>query len=274
VTVGTWRIRPLIFNLPLLAIHLLTPSCFSSAAFGPLPLALPPMPAPPSTDKKQKSTRKVRPALRPSGGSGVGGLVAAGAAAPATGGPGTTGSPTMLALLEGLDKELHGKSDGKKLNNLPAGGTSQPLKTPNMAADGARLIVSPPAEDGGSGPPSLPVATSHGSTEVVPAVAADDGSENENGGSNEAGVGGNDLIPSAAGGNGGGGGGGGKHQIDVQPAHTRTEKIEARKNNPEFTFDPGTAGAKKEQPTGKKRDAAAASERKEGNLATPAKRTR
>jgi hypothetical protein len=231
------------------------------------------MPAPPNPDKKHKLSRKVRPALRPSGGSGVGGLVAAGAAAPASGGAGTTGSPTMLALLEGLDKELHGKSDDKKLNNLPGRRASQPLTTPNMASDGAHLVVSPPAEGGGSGPLSGPVAPSHGSTEALPSGATDDGSENENGGSNEAGLAGNEDHPSSAGGNGGG-----EHQADVQPPHSENAKVDALKDNPEFTFDPGTAAAKKQQSAGNKRGAAAAAaaafERKEGTPAMPVKRTR
>lgn len=229
------------------------------------------MPAPPSTDKKQKPSRKVRPALRPSGGSGVGALIAAGAAAPASGGAGTTGSPTMLALLEGLDKELHGKSDDGKLDNLPGGRTSQPLTTPNMAADGARLVVSPPAEGGGSGAPSGPVAPSHGSTEAPPAVAADDGSENENGGSNEAGVVRMEDPPMSAGGNGA------EHQVDVQPPHSENAIEDAPKHDSEFTFDPGAAAEKKQQPAGNKRNAAAAAaaaERREGNPAMPAKRTR
>jgi hypothetical protein len=223
-----------------------------SAAFGPLPVALPSMPAPPSTNKKQKPIRKVRPALRPSGGSGVGALVAAAnVAAPAA------GSPTMLALLEGLEKELHSPEP----ITCPIRG-AQPLASPSMAAEGAHQIaVSPALAEGGGGssPPSgPPVAPSHGSTEALPAGIADDSSENENGGSNEAGEGNIPEGPplSAVGGHGGDGSAGG------------SALVKSTKGEPDFTFDPV-----------KKRQTAAAGgsavEVKEaGSPSLPAKRTR
>ena len=76
--------------------------------YGQLPIALPSF-----TTKKPRTARKVRPALRPSGGSGIGHLLAAedgvaAAAAPATGN-------AMLALLENLNQELHGAEQEKLL---------------------------------------------------------------------------------------------------------------------------------------------------------------
>lgn len=249
------------------------------------------MPAPPSTDKKQKSSRKVRPALRPSGGSGVGALVSATAVAAdgnniATGTGTGTGNPTMMALLESLDKDLHGPG-----NTL--GRPSQPLTTPNMAADGACIIgrlsdihnptlQSPsPASAGGGGAAVVagelaPVAPSHGSTEALP--AADDGSENENGGSNEAGNNNNinngEGPPSSVAGSGGNA----DHGDAPAALPPRQEGMEpVLKDDPEFTFDPVSIAQKKQPGTnGSPASASApvAEENKEDSPSLPAKRAR
>ena len=255
------------------------------------------MPAPPSTDKKQKSSRKVRPALRPSGGSGVGALVSATAVAPDGNNTATgtaPGNPTMMALLESLDKDLHGPG-----NTL--GRPSQPLPTPSMAADGACIIgrlsdihnptlQSPSPAGGGSAAAAAavagelaPVAPSHGSTEALP--AADDGSENENGGSNEAGIGNNNNNngegpPSSVAGSGGNADHGDvpaalpSHQEEVEPV---------LKDDPEFTFDPVSTAQKKGPGSNENQNGSPASgsaptaeekEGKEDSPSLPAKRAR
>lgn len=168
-------------------------------------------------EKKPKPARKVRPALRPSGGSGIGGLNAGGQ---------PVGSPTMLALLDDLNKELHGDDQGYR-----DGGASRPLVTPTLPEgtiaagrllDSRVMAVTAPSTLAQPGQHSLPSLR-------FQAEATDEGSA-ELGGSNEAeGEAGIDANPAA-------------HPLEVTAS--RDAQATPLKGEPDFTFDPRSTAAK------------------------------